>query len=97
MVSQIHESDSRITHEPVVALAAHDVRKSYRVGQHDVEILHGASLTVHTGHHAAILAGCNFFDQRMAHAAVDSLYHNIRHFLFPFKKGPQQVATGRSA
>lgn len=55
------------------------------------------SLTVHTGHHAAILAGCNFFDQRMAHAAVDSLYHNIRHFLFPFKKGPQQVATGRSA
>lgn len=55
MVSQIHESDSRITHEPAVALAAHDVRKSYRVGQHDVEILHGVSLTVHTEQMVAVM------------------------------------------
>ena len=33
----------------------------------------------------------------VSYTHLDSLYHNIRHFLFPFKKGPQQVATGRSA
>ena len=56
-----------------------------------------SGFAVHTGHHTAVLTGRNFFDQRMAHTAINSLEHNIRHFPFPFKKSPQQVATGRSA
>ncbi|MCB0906055.1 MAG: ATP-binding cassette domain-containing protein, partial [Nocardioidaceae bacterium] len=37
------------------AIRAREVRKSYRVGDGDLEILHGVSLTVSTGEMVAVM------------------------------------------
>lgn len=54
MATQIHESRATQQHTGV-AIAAHDVRKAYRVGDGEVEILHGVSLDVHTGEMVAVM------------------------------------------
>lgn len=55
MVSQIRESATPATGPTGPAIACHDLRKAYRAGQQEVEILHGISLGVNTGELVAVM------------------------------------------
>lgn len=55
MVHQIREVPPPATLPPAAAILAEGVRKSYRAGQGEVEILHGISLGVNTGELVAVM------------------------------------------
>lgn len=55
MVSQIREPRTADTAPTGVAIAAHDLRKAYQVGQQSLEILHGISLSVSSGELVAVM------------------------------------------
>ncbi|MCW3156516.1 ABC transporter ATP-binding protein [Micropruina sonneratiae] len=55
MVSQIRESADPATAPTDWAIAAQELRKSYRAGQREVEILHGVSLGVRAGELVAVM------------------------------------------
>lgn len=55
MATQLHPSAQPQAPLLQPAIAAHEVRKSYRVGDGQVEILHGISLAVHGGEMVAVM------------------------------------------
>ena len=60
MVSQIREPRTADTAPTGVAIAAHDLRKAYQVGQQSLEILHGISLSVSSGELVAVMRGKSY-------------------------------------
>src|SRR5699024_9916999 len=63
----------------------------------DGDLSHLPIFTVHAGYHPAIGTGGDFFEQRAAHTAVNSLNDNIRHgfiFLSKCKAGPRKQCRG---
>lgn len=54
MVSQVEEV-VEVSERVGVAISAREVRKAYRVGSGEVEILHGVSLEAHTGEMVAVM------------------------------------------